>query len=138
MASGYPFIVTTPMSGTTTGPIITTIDELISSHGAILAKETTDKATVATLLGESRSSLRDPLFKWAAAGFPANYIIQEFTLIPPPVCSDGITRSIVDYFQYCLGITLGNLIPTLQALVEGMSFSYSFSGNNLRIHVTKN
>lgn len=126
-------------SGATTTPIITTIDELIASHGAILAKEAADKATVAVLLEESRNTLRDPLFKWAAAGFPANYIIKEFTIIPPPVCSDGVTRSIVDYFQYCLGVTLGNLLPRLQSLVNGMMFSYSFSGNtSLRIHVTKN
>jgi hypothetical protein len=131
-------MLATSASGATTTPTITTIDELIASHGAILAKETADKATVAVLLEESRGTLRDPLFKWAAAGFPANYIIKEFTITPPPVCSDGVTRSVVDYFQYCLGVTLGNLLPSLQSLVNGMIFSYSFSGNSLRIHVTKN
>jgi len=131
-----PFIA--PMKSGIIEPVITTMDELILSHGAILAQEANDKTTISTLLTQSRGTLRDPLFKWAAAGFTANYIIQEFTLIPPAICSDGILRSIPDYFQYCLGITLGNLLPKIQALVDGMTFSYSFAGNTLRIHVTKN
>jgi len=137
MADQYPFIVMPDATGPAV-PLVTTIDELMASHGAIVAQETKDKAIVAVLLRESRATLRDPLFRWASAGFPPNYILQQFTVTPPSICSDGITRTVVEYFQYCLGVTLGNLLPTLQALVEGMTLSYSFSGNTLRIHVTKN
>jgi len=135
-----PFIIpmlTTAASGATTGPIITTIDELVASQGAVAAKQVIDTASVAPLLSSSRELLRAPLFQWAATGFSPNYIIQEFTLVPPPICADGVTRTVVEYFQLCLGVTLGNLLPTLQALVDGMTLSYSFEGNTLRIHVTK-
>ena len=122
-----------------TGPsMIVTIEELLESHGAVVSKEAVDKTTLAPLMNESRETLRAPLFQWAAAGFPAIYIVQTFTVTPPQSCADGIVRSIYAYIEYLIGMSHGDIISTLNGLVEGMSFSYSYEGNTLRIHVTKN
>jgi hypothetical protein len=117
-------------------PIIT-LDELMQSHGAVLAKEVIDKSTLSVLLNESGDTLRTPLFQWAAAGFPDAHIIKTFTLTPPNVCSDGISRSTSEYFMYCLGIDMVTLLEKLKSVTQGINFGYSFLGNILRIHVTR-
>jgi hypothetical protein len=124
-----------------TGPVepphIATLEELMASHGATVNKEAVDRATLAPLLNESRDSLRAPLFQWASAGFPDIWILKSFTLEVPPTCSDGISRNIYEYFEYCLGTTMADLIATIQSKLTGIQLSYSFQGNTLRLHVSK-
>jgi hypothetical protein len=116
---------------------IATLDELMASHEATVNKETEDRATLTPLLNESRDTLRAPLFQWAAAGFPNAWVALSFTLEVPPTCSDGVSRNIYEYFEFCLGMTLGYLIAALQPKLSGIQISYSFQGNTLRLHVSK-
>ena len=124
-----------------TGPVepphIATLEELMASYGAIVNKEAEDRTTLAPLLNESRETLRVPLFQWASAGFPNIWVLQSFTLEVPPTCSDGVSRNVYEYFEYCLGTNMADLIATIQAKVTGIQFSYSFQGNTLRLHVSK-
>jgi len=124
-----------------TGPVepphIATLEELMASHEATVNKEAADRATVSILLNESRETLRAPLFQWAAAGFPAIWVVQTFTLDVPPTCSDGISRNIYEYFEYCLGTDMGSLMSNIQSKLTGIQISYSFQGNTLRLHVSK-
>jgi hypothetical protein len=124
-----------------TGPVepphIATLEELMASYGAIVNKEAADRATLTPLLNESRETLRAPLFQWASAGFPNIWVAQSFTLEVPPTCSDGVSRNIYEYFEYCLGTTMADLIITIQSKVTGIQISYSFQGNTLRLHVSK-
>jgi len=124
-------------SGPTPPPIVVDITELLASHGGIQTKEGEDRATLNVLLNETRDTLRPAMFTWASAGFPAIYVIQEFTLTPPAICSDGVTRSIAQYVHYLLGQDMGKTIATIQSLCMGVVISYSFSENTLRIHVSK-
>ena len=125
-------------TGPTSAPLVADINELLASYGAIKNQEATDKATLIVLINETRDTLRPPLFTWAAMGFPAIYVLQEFSISPPPICSDGVSRGIVDYVGYVLGQDMGQVIATIQSLCVGVTISYSFLGNVLRIHVTKN
>ena len=118
--------------------MVVDITELIASRGAVQVKEAADRLTISVLLNETRDTLRPQMFTWAAAGFPPIYILQQFTLEPPSICSDGVTRSVYDYFVYLLGQEMGPTIAAIQALCVGVTISYSFSGNTLRIHVSKN
>jgi hypothetical protein len=124
-----------------TGPVepphIATLEELMASHGAVVNKEAEDRATLAVLCNESRETLRVPLFQWAAAGFPDIWILKSFTLEVPQTCSDGISRNVYEYFEYCLGTNMGDLIATIQTKLSGIQLSYSFQGNTLRLHVSK-
>lgn len=124
-------------SGPTPAPIVVDIAELLASHGGIQTKEAEDRSVLKVLLHETRDTLRPAMFTWASAGFPAIYVIQQFTLTPPAVCSDGVVRGINDYVCYLLGQDMGKTIATIQSLCMGVVISYSFSGNTLRIHVSK-
>jgi len=114
------------------------ISELLGSRAAVQAQETTDRATLSVLLHESRETLRPQLFEWAAKGFPPIYVIQQFTVSPPAVCSDGVARSVYDYVVYLLEQDMGTIIAAIQTLCVGIEISYSFQGNTLRIHANKN
>lgn len=118
-------------------PHIATLEELMSSHAAIVNKETADRATMSVLTTSVREALRAPLFQWAAAGFPNIFIVQSFTLDVPSVCSDGVSRNVYEYFEYCLGANMGDTIVDIQSKLVGIQISYSFQGNTLRLHVSK-
>ena len=77
------------------------------------------------------------MFAWAAAGFPAIYVVQQFTVSPPAVCSDGVARNVYDYVVHLLGQEMGPTIVAVQAKCVGVQISYSFQGNTLRIHVSR-
>jgi peptidoglycan hydrolase-like protein with peptidoglycan-binding domain len=118
-------------------PHIATLDELMASHAAVVTKEAEDKQTMSDLITRPRDILRPSLFEWAAAGLPDGYIIQSFTLVPPTVCSDGVTRDAFTYINYCLGMNVSDVISKIESKVIGVKFSYSINGNTLRIHVNK-
>ena len=119
-------------------PHIATIDELVSSHAAVLLQEETDKNTLAPLKTDAlRDIMRPALFQWAAQGFPDMWVVERFTVDMPTVCSDGVSRSVYDYFEYCLGTTLSSVLIELQSKLIGIRASYSFEGKTLRIHVSR-
>ena len=116
---------------------ITTLEELMASHAAILAKETVDRATLDPLLNPTRDAYRPQLFAWAAAGFPGIYVIQSFPFTPPSICSDGVTRDVTAYTWYLLKTDIEVVLANIQSLLPGIVVSYSFAGNALQIHVSK-
>jgi hypothetical protein len=118
-------------------PHIVTIDELMSSYEATLAQELLDKTTLSILINPSREAFRPQLFQWAGAGFTDSYIIQTFSVNPPNICSDGVTRNVGKYIEYCIGTDLGSLVQSMAALMTGIKPSWSTSGNTLSIHVTR-
>lgn len=135
--SNIPQVLLTYPSEVVAPPMVVDIAELLASHGAVQIQEATDRATLSVLLNETRETLRPQMFTWAAAGFPAVYIVQEFTVSPPAVCSDGVARNVYDYVVYLLGQEMGPTIAAIQALCVGVQISYSFQGNTLRIHVSR-
>lgn len=124
-----------------TGPVeppsIATIDELMGSYSATVAKEAVDKQSLSSLVNPTRDAFRPQLFQWASVGFPDLYIVQSISVTPPAICTDGVTREIGQYVEYCSGKNLGEVIEGLKALMTGIQPSWSMNGNTLRIHVTK-
>jgi hypothetical protein len=129
----FPNVATGPVEP----PHIVSLEELMASHSAVIAKEHSDLQLLNTLISPSRQEFRAQLFQWAAAGFPDLYIIQSYPITPPDICSDGVTRGIGKYIEYLIGVNLGEVIDALKALMVGINPSWSTNGNTLRIHVTK-
>ena len=117
--------------------LVVDIAELLASHEAAAVQEAADRLILSPLLAETRETLRPQMFAWAAAGFPAIYVVQQFTVSPPAVCSDGVARSVYDYVVHLLGQEMGPTIAAVQAKCVGVQISYSFQGNTLRIHVSR-
>lgn len=130
-----PMILDIPEPGPP--PMLIDIAELLASHAGIKQQEVTDRITLSVLLNPSRDSIRASMFRWAELGFPAIYIIQEVTVTPPGVCSDGVSRSLYDYITYLLGQDMGTINAAIQALCVGVHISYSFQGNTVRVHVSR-
>lgn len=125
------------ITGPVQSPYIATLDELMTSYEATLLQEAADKSSLSSLKTPSREGFRTQLFQWAAAGFPNHYIIQSFAVNPPNICSDGVTRNVGRYIEYCIGTDLGTVIQSLSALMPGINPTWSTDGNTLRIHVTR-
>jgi hypothetical protein len=117
--------------------VIATMEELMSSHAVVVTQEESDRTSLSALTNPTSAQYRPQLFTWAAAGFPGIYVIQSFTLTPPSICSDGVTRDIVAYVPYLTGQDIGVMIGGIQALMTGITVSFSFQGNTLRIHVSR-
>jgi hypothetical protein len=124
-------------TGPVESPYIATLDELLSSYESTVAQETIDKSALSVLINPSREAFRSQLFQWAAAGFPSGYIIQSILINPPNICSDGVTRNVGKYVEYCIGTDLGSVIQSMSALMTGINPSWSTLGNTVRIHVTR-
>jgi hypothetical protein len=125
------------MDATFPTPPIATLEELMSSHAVVVTQEESDRTSLSALTNPTSAQYRPQLFTWAAAGFPGIYVIQSFTLTPPSICSDGVTRDIVAYVPYLTGQDIGVTIAGIQALMTGITVSFSFQGNTLRIHVSR-
>jgi len=128
----------TAATGPVEPPNIATLDELMQSHAVVLAKEATDRTSLAGLMNPTREQYRPQLFQWAGLGFPPIFIVQVFEVTPPTYCSDGVARDATSYLNYLLlPSSLDSALETIRSLMPGISVSFSFLGNTLRIHVSK-
>ena len=128
----------TAATGPVEPPNIATLDELMQSHAVVVAKEAVDRQSLAVLVSPTREQYRSQLFQWAGLGFPAIFVVQVFDVSPPTYCSDGISRNSVEYVNYLIiPNTLDSVLETIRSLMPGISVSFSFLGNTLRIHVSK-
>ena len=128
----------TAATGPVEPPSIATLDELMQSHMVVLAKEAADRASLAGLLNPIREQYRPQLFQWAGLGFPPIFVVQVFDVTPPTYCSDGVMRDAMNYLNYLLiPSSLDSALDTIRSLMPGISVSFSFLGNTLRIHVSK-
>ena len=114
------------------------INDLLNSHGTIVAKELNDRTAVATFTTPSVDMLKPALFRWAAAGFPGGLAVSTLTLAPPSLCSDGVYRPLTGYFEYLYGSSFQAWLQTLEGVTEGMTFTFSHDGANvITLHVSR-
>jgi hypothetical protein len=129
----------TAATGPTEAPQIVTLEELMQSYAVVVAKQDADKQSLTGLVNPQREQYRPQLFQWAGLGFPSAFVVQSFEITPPNVCSDGVTRDTMGYLQFLLNPTnLDGVLDAIRALMPGINVTFSFSGNTLRIHVSKN
>ena len=119
-------------------PPILSIEELMNTSDFELQKEAVDKATVNAFMTPGYDVLKTMLKPWAKEGFPPSYPISSIDLEVPPVCADGVSRSITFYFEYLLGTSIATALQNVGTNTSGMSFSYSHDGTKtLTLHVSK-
>jgi hypothetical protein len=136
----YPNLIVSSIIQDLSGvsPTILSIDDLLNSHEVIVTKEMADRAAVSSFTNPSIEGLKPQLYKWASAGFPGGYPVNTLTLVPPSVGSDGNSRSLLVYFEYLLGSTTETWLQGLEAITQGMNFTFSHDGvSTITLHVSR-
>jgi hypothetical protein len=104
----------------------------------IITKENTDRVLAVAFANTAIDSIKPILYKWASSGFPGLYCVSTLTLNPPPICTDGITRSLVDYYTYLINMTIAEWLASMDAKISGMRFTFSHDGQtHINLHITR-
>ena len=114
------------------------INDLLNSYEATVVKEAADRSAVSAFTAPSVEGLKPALYRWAAAGFPGGYAINTLSLSPPTLCTDGVNRALIYYFEYLLGKPIATWLQDLDDITDGMIFTFSHDGSSvITLHVTR-
>lgn len=112
-------------------PDVLTMADILGSHSVLVAKEQADGDAIRSFGTVSVVGLKPVFIEWASKGFPDNYPLLTVQVVPPPVCSDGVARSLPDYIEYCSGTSLAHQIGLLQAKLPDIRVAYANLGGSL-------
>lgn len=116
---------------------VITLADILGATEIVRQKEAADKAALESIENVTFDSLRSKLIQWASAGFPNAFTILEVSIVPPSVCSDGITRTLSEYIIYCSGKTLEERVAVLQTKLPDIQVSFANTGSSIVIIVSK-
>jgi hypothetical protein len=122
--SGY-FIPRPPV------PDVLTMADILGEQSVLVAKEQTDGDAIRAIGTSSVLGLKSVFVEWASKGFPDNYPLLTVQVSPPPVCSDGVVRSLPDYIEFCSGNSLSHHISLLQAKLPDIRVAYANLGGSI-------
>jgi hypothetical protein len=113
------------------------VEDLLNSLEVLRQKELDDKLLLENIGNISQEELKSKLIAWAVAGFPNAYEIHAVAIIPPNMCSDGVSRDLPDYITFCSGKTIHEHIDGLRQKVANISISFANMGTHISIVVSK-
>ena len=114
-----------------------TLDDLLNSVEVLSKKESEDRILLETIGNMSSLQLKEKLVLWAIAGFPNVYEIHRVAVVPPQTCSDGVSRDLSEYIQFCSGKTVHEHVAVLQEKVTNIVISFANMGSYISIVVSK-
>lgn len=118
-------------------PPAITLADLMNAAAVIRQKEAADRTTLETIWNISVPDLQTRLLQWAIGGFANAYTIMELVVQPPTTCSDGVSRSLADYIQFCSEKTIQEHVALLQAKLADIVVSFAYTGTSILIVVSK-
>jgi hypothetical protein len=114
------------------------LTDIQNDRDVIFQREQTMKTVLTdALLNWSVSSIKPKLVEWALQGYPVNYEIVRVDVDLLPVCSDGVSRGIHQFVEYCIGCTLSDVITKFYSKLSGFSIAYTYTSNSISICVIK-
>ena len=113
------------------------LNDILSSIEVITQKEKDDKASLEALGLIPYDTLKTKLVSWATSGFQNAYEIEKLVIVPPTTCSDGVSRNLADYVQFCSGKTMQEHVATLQQRVQDMVITFANMGSYIAVVVSK-
>ena len=126
--SSIPVVVVPPI----------TLDDILATTDLLIQKEAADKATLDAIATMTMDDLKTRLVVWGRLGFPNAYILHTFTLTPPAVCSDGVTRTLEEYISFCSGKTIVEHVASVQAKIDpAIQVGFVNFGLSISLVVTK-
>jgi hypothetical protein len=127
-------------SGTPVDPsgVPFSIDDLINSQQVIIDKENTDRASAIAFATMPIDNIKTNMYAWASVGFPACYIVASLSLVPPAVCSDGVTRGLIQYYEWLINMDIPTWLASMDVKVSGMYFTFSHDGySTINLHINR-
>ena len=118
-------------------PDVISLDDLLSDQLVAKKMEDDDKTALLNFFNPTMDSLKSQLLAWARQGFPMGGVINEITLNPPGICSDGQVRTLPFYVEFVTETSIVALLGNLNAKTTGMQFLYSWDGNKMTLRVNK-
>lgn len=119
-------------------PDIVSFDDIMSYQSVLLQRENDTKILLTnSILNVSASSLKPTLLQWATAGFSSSFVLLEVEINPPSICSDGVSRSVSEYIDFCLGDASQQLYSALTPKLPGCLISYAIIGTKLTAYISK-
>ena len=120
-------------------PEVVSFETLINERAMLLQREAATKTFLTeNLITVSASQLKPDLLHWATTGFQPAFAILHLNIDVPQVCSDGVSRSVSDYINFCMGEHASQVYSALSSKLPGISVSYAIIGNILTAYVSKN
>lgn len=117
-------------------PDFLSLDDILSDHEILVAKEQADKALLDQIGSQHVSALKPKLVEWVGRGKPHAYPVMMLSIQPPAKCSDGVERNLADYITFCSGKSIEEHVGLLQAKLAGMSVSFANIGGQVAIVVS--
>lgn len=120
------------------GNVPFSIQDLINAQQVIINKENEDRGNAQNFANMPIDTIKPQLYNWASIGFPGAYGVATLSLIPPSICSDGVTRQLVEYYTWLIGMSIEQWLSSMNAKTSGMFFTYSHNGSmNINLHISK-
>ena len=118
-------------------PYVIRISDILSTIQADRVRELQDKAKFDAIASLPYSVLRATLAQWVTLGFPNAYTLYEVPVSVPPLCSDGVVRTLDRYIAFCSGKTIQEHVALLQERMPDISVGFVFTGSSVRLVATR-
>jgi hypothetical protein len=118
-------------------PDILTLSDILGERALVVAKEEADGASIRLIGTTPVLTFKPVCIEWVSKGCPDNYPLLTVEINPPPLCSDGVVRSLPEYIDYCSGTTLPTVIGQLQAKLPDIRVSFANVGGSVAVLLSR-
>jgi hypothetical protein len=118
-------------------PDILTFADIETDHAVLVAKEAADGVAIRSIGTTSVLGLKPVFVDWYSKGCPNSFPVYAVTVTPPPVCSDGIARSLPEYVTFCSGAPIQDHVALFQARLPDIRVSYANLQGAISVIVSK-
>ena len=107
------------------------MEDILATAEVIQTKEREDASALAQIASPNMADLRSRVVSWGMSGFRGNCILLQFQVNPPPMCSDGVSRSLSEYIAFVSGKQLHEHLADMQKRLPDFQVVYIHLGNGV-------
>lgn len=107
------------------------MDDILATAEVIRKKEEADANTLTQIASPDMADLRSRVISWGMGGFQGNCILLQFQINPPPMCSDGVGRSLAEYIAFLSGKQMHEHLADMQKRLPDFQVMYIHLGGGV-------
>lgn len=117
--------------------VVLSLADIQREHDVLVAHESGVRQQITeSILNVGALALKPRLLEWATQGYPNNFSLVSVPIRITEICSDGVQRSIHPYIEFCTGMTLSDIVATIQQKISGVVLVYSYTFNTFSVLLT--